>query len=105
VVQRGGSTASGPTGPSDPAGAPEILVYLEALSTADNKMYGFQDQVNGILNTLVTNANSLGEPWGNDSYGKQFASGPNGYIASRHALLEGSVRCSAGDGVVAGVLR
>jgi hypothetical protein len=65
------------------------VVYPQELTTAANKMYPLQDNVLSILNTLATNAANLGEPWGNDEYGKQFASGPNGYIASRDALIQG----------------
>jgi hypothetical protein len=81
---------TGPTGPSwSAAGAPEIVVYPEALRSAAGKMYGLQDQVNGILAALSTNINSLGRPRGDDSYGNQFASGPSGYLASRDALTQG----------------
>jgi hypothetical protein len=65
------------------------VVYPQELTTAANKMYPLQDQVLGILNTLSTNAANLGEPWGTDDYGKQFASGPKGYLASRDTLIQG----------------
>jgi hypothetical protein len=82
-------TAPGPTGPTSPAGAPNVTVYPEALTTAAYKMYGLQDKVQGICDNLVENANALGQPWGDDDYGKQFASGPKGYLASRDAMVQG----------------
>jgi hypothetical protein len=82
-------TSAEPTGPSVEGGASQIEVSPEALTAAANKMYSLQDRVAGIRNTLSTNAAGLGEPWGNDSYGKHFANGSEGYLANRDSLIQG----------------
>ena len=66
----------------------DIVVDPDALTAAGREMYGLRDTVNGILENLTTTIANLGQPWGNDSYGNQFASGSQGYLASRDDLID-----------------
>jgi len=44
-------------------------------------------QMNGILTSLNSKLAGEGQPWGDDSTGKQFADGSNGYTAQSQSIL------------------
>lgn len=66
----------------------KVHVDPELLRVAAQKVQHVSDRINDALDTLQSSADSLGSPWGNDSYGNQFANGTNnnGYLAASNTL-------------------
>jgi hypothetical protein len=70
--------------------ADKVQVNPDQLTKAGNKMLAVQQKMNNIITTLDNAVGEAGtETWGNDSFGKGFADGDNGYIASRKQLISG----------------
>ncbi|WP_157762212.1 hypothetical protein [Nocardia yamanashiensis] len=63
--------------------------YIDLLTTASRKTGKVRDNIEKIMDTLEASTSGRGEPWGNDTLGKGFADGPQGYIASRTNMIEG----------------
>ncbi|MFE3188748.1 hypothetical protein ACFXHA_07035 [Nocardia sp. NPDC059240] len=64
--------------------------YHDLLVTASRKTGEVRDGIQGVVDQFTSAADALGEPWGNDSLGKQFADGEQGYLASRKNIVEGA---------------
>lgn len=76
---------------NDPASAPSVasgVVRIDptGLTDAGKKFTDLETKVGGILNNLMSSINGLGEPWGNDSTGRNFTEGDNGYFAARDGI-------------------
>jgi uncharacterized protein YukE len=72
----------------------KVGVDPELLRDAAEKTQHVSDRISDALCTLQSSADALGCPWGNDSYGNQFANGTgnNGYlaaVATLHSLTKG----------------
>ncbi|WP_330183408.1 hypothetical protein OHB26_07000 [Nocardia sp. NBC_01503] len=64
--------------------------YKDLLRTASNKTGAVRDGIDTIIDTLITTTNGRGEPWGNDTMGKGFADGDNGYVKSSGNIIDGA---------------
>lgn len=74
--------------------ADKVNVDPDQLRAAAQKTQHVSDRISDTLCTLQSAADGLGSPWGNDSYGSQFANGTknNGYlaaVATLHSLTRG----------------
>lgn len=52
-----------------------------------------RDRINTVLHTLQSSINARGNPWGNDTLGRNFAKGPDGaggYTSSRDNMITGA---------------
>ncbi|MEU7142916.1 hypothetical protein ABZ942_25965 [Nocardia sp. NPDC046473] len=59
-----------------------VLFYKAAQKTGDAR-----DRINTVLHTLQASLNARGNPWGNDSLGRNFATG---YTSSRDNMITGA---------------
>ncbi|GAA5067095.1 hypothetical protein [Nocardia callitridis] len=66
--------------------AEEISVDTGKLRGAAAISGGVGDRIGAILTELEGVTGGDGTPWGNDSFGKKFADGANGYVAARENL-------------------
>ncbi|MCX4093064.1 hypothetical protein [Nocardia sp. alder85J] len=72
-----------------------IVVYPGKLADAGRQLSGSgsataQGQLAAIVGDLTTALHNYGsQTWGDDSYGKKFADGKEGYVAARDDLLSG----------------
>ncbi|MFI1915027.1 hypothetical protein [Nocardia sp. NPDC020380] len=64
--------------------------YHDLLVTASRKTGVVRDGIQGVVNTFESSADGLGQPWGTDSLGSQFANGAQGYLASKQNILDGA---------------
>ncbi|MVU78986.1 hypothetical protein GPX89_17250 [Nocardia sp. ET3-3] len=64
--------------------------YHDLLITASRKTGDVRDGIQGVVDTFESSADGLGEPWGSDSLGKQFAEGAQGYLASKKNIVDGA---------------
>ncbi|MFC9993628.1 hypothetical protein [Nocardia sp. NPDC127526] len=71
-------------------GGSRLESYKDLLRTAKSKTTKVQDGIDTVVNTLVSAIESRGEPWGNDTLGKNFSEGENGYIASKGNIVQGA---------------
>ncbi|WP_433195552.1 WXG100 family type VII secretion target [Nocardia sp. CA-107356] len=67
--------------------AEKVRVTPEQLRSAARDMGILRDRVGAILTNLETSLAAKGAAWGNDSYGSNFADGPEGYTLT-HADIE-----------------
>lgn len=68
----------------------KLIITPSDVRAGGNELLTAKAAFETILNTLSTTVGANGaETWGDDSYGKQFADGKNGYIGSRSNLLKG----------------
>ncbi|MGO4615057.1 hypothetical protein AB4305_11975 [Nocardia sp. 2YAB30] len=65
----------------------EVKVTIAKLRKAAHSADDLHDKVAAILATVKSNTESLGEPWGDDSYGTEFA---KTYLPNRDELLDHS---------------
>ncbi|MEU7628729.1 hypothetical protein AB0C34_01920 [Nocardia sp. NPDC049220] len=70
--------------------AADVKVTIAKLHKAAHSAEDLRDKVADILATVKNNTEALGEPWGDDSYGTEFA---KSYVPNRDELLDRS-----GDG-------
>lgn len=63
--------------------ADELNVTPSDLSAAGDQLSDVSSQVKSVLSSLQAKLAGYGEPWGDDSTGKSFANGSEGYIAQR----------------------
>ncbi|WP_225729915.1 MULTISPECIES: WXG100 family type VII secretion target [unclassified Nocardia] len=49
-------------------------------------------RLKSVVERLEAKLQSLGSPWGNDKFGKQFADGANGYLAYSNNMRDGARR-------------
>ncbi|MFI6046315.1 hypothetical protein ACIA8C_32175 [Nocardia sp. NPDC051321] len=64
------------------------LFFKAAKKTGDAR-----DRINTVLHTLQASLNARGNPWGNDTLGRNFAKGPDGtggYTSSRDNMITGA---------------
>ncbi|MFC9432304.1 hypothetical protein [Nocardia sp. NPDC057030] len=64
------------------------LFFKAAKKTGDAR-----DRINTVLHTLQASINARGNPWGNDTLGRNFANGPDGsggYTSSRDNMITGA---------------
>jgi hypothetical protein len=72
-----------------------IVVYPDQLADAGRTLGGggtgtAQGELDAIVGELTTTLHNYGpQTWGDDTYGKQFADGREGYVAARDNLLSG----------------
>ncbi|WP_216897427.1 hypothetical protein [Nocardia alni] len=64
-----------------------LEVDIDALSTAGSNFANLSNTLSSITSNLSATIDALGEPWGDDKIGEQFASGASGYLASKDSLL------------------
>ncbi|MEC3955055.1 hypothetical protein VMT65_18585 [Nocardia sp. CDC153] len=64
--------------------------YHDLLVTASRKTGDVRDGIQGVVDALVSRTEALGEPWGGDSLGSQFANGEQGYLASKKNIVDGT---------------
>ncbi|MFQ6395310.1 hypothetical protein ACLMAJ_17805 [Nocardia sp. KC 131] len=62
----------------------EVKVTIAELRKAAHSADDLRDKVTAILATVKNDTESLGEPWGDDSYGAEFA---KTYVPNRDELL------------------
>lgn len=74
-----------------------LETYIDLLHVAAGKTDKVHDGVEAVVNTLVANIGARGEPWGGseDTLGKGFAEGKNGYKSSRDNLVTGGRNVAA----------
>ncbi|MGV9663643.1 hypothetical protein ACWDUL_25885 [Nocardia niigatensis] len=70
--------------------ANRLEAYKDLLVTASGKTGQVRDGIQGVVDTFTASADGRGEPWGNDSLGRQFANGEQGYLASKKNMIEGA---------------
>ncbi|WP_327143719.1 hypothetical protein [Nocardia sp. NBC_01327] len=70
--------------------ADRLKAYSDLLTTAAAKTGAVRDSIDTVVKTLTASADGRGEPWGNDSLGKNFADGANGYLKSRENIIDGA---------------
>jgi uncharacterized protein YukE len=63
--------------------ADQLNVTPSDLSAAGGQLSDVSSQVKAVLSSLQAKLAGYGEPWGDDSTGKSFAEGTDGYIAQR----------------------
>ncbi|WP_280431517.1 hypothetical protein [Nocardia brasiliensis] len=64
------------------------LFFKAAKKTGDAR-----DRINAVLHTLQVSLSARGNPWGNDTLGRNFANGPDGsggYTSSRDNMITGA---------------
>ena len=66
--------------------ADSLKVDPDRLRSAADQLADVGDQVKGISSSLHSQVDALGEPWGDDSTGHQFADGEKGYLAQKDAV-------------------
>ncbi|MEC3955050.1 hypothetical protein VMT65_18560 [Nocardia sp. CDC153] len=64
--------------------------YQDLLTKASQKTGEVRDGIKGVVDGFTSQADALGTPWGNDSLGRQFANGDQGYLASKKNIIEGA---------------
>ncbi|MEV6095116.1 hypothetical protein [Nocardia sp. NPDC051981] len=64
--------------------------YHDLLITASRKTGEVRDGIQGVVDDLESRSAALGQPWGTDSLGSQFANGAQGYLASKKNIVEGA---------------
>ena len=67
-----------------------LEAYKDLLVAAAGKTGDVRDGIQRVVNTFTASAESRGEPWGNDSLGRQFSQGDQGYLASKKNMVEGA---------------
>ncbi len=67
-----------------------LEVDTDALSAAGTNFENLSSTVASIISNLTAETDALGTPWGNDSLGKKFADGSNGYLSAKDSLLGAS---------------
>ncbi|MQY24986.1 hypothetical protein [Nocardia aurantia] len=83
-----------------------IVVYPDRLADAGRRLSGSgtgsaQGELAAIVGDLTTRLDNYGsQTWGDDSYGKKFADGHDGYLAARDNLLTGGTEMAAAIGSV-----
>jgi uncharacterized protein YukE len=63
--------------------ADSLNVNPDGLRAAASHMVDVGDQVKAVLSSLNSQIDALGQPWGDDSVGHQFANGDKGYLAQK----------------------
>lgn len=63
--------------------ADSLNVSPDRLRTAADHLTDVSDRMKTILSSLNGQAESLGQPWGDDDTGHQFADGDDGYLARK----------------------
>jgi len=58
-----------------------LAVSPDALRSTSEHLAVVSTQMKTVLSTLQGLLSNAGEPWGDDSTGRDFADGPNGYLA------------------------
>ncbi|MET8871588.1 hypothetical protein [Nocardia sp. NPDC004604] len=69
--------------------AEKVRVTPEQLRCAARDMGILRDRVAAILTNLETSLAAKGAAWGNDSYGSNFADGPDGYTLTHTEITKG----------------
>ncbi|OJF78356.1 hypothetical protein NS14008_02880 [Nocardia seriolae] len=64
--------------------------YHDLLVTASRKTGEVHDGIQGVVDRLASATAALGDPWGSDSLGNQFANGAQGYLARKKNIVEGA---------------
>ncbi|WP_157574078.1 hypothetical protein [Nocardia jejuensis] len=64
--------------------------YKDLLRTASNKTGKVRDGIDDVVDQLISSTEGRGEPWGNDTMGRGFATGENGYVASSTNIVTGA---------------
>lgn len=64
-----------------------LEVDTGALAHAGQQFEDLNNTLAAVVSTLTSTIDGLGEPWGDDSMGKQFASGSSGYLAAKDSLV------------------
>lgn len=59
-------------------GTQKFQIDPKAFSTASGLTRAVSDRINDVWTTLHSGLTGLGQPWGTDKTGRQFADGPNG---------------------------
>ncbi|QIS02315.1 hypothetical protein F5X71_08245 [Nocardia brasiliensis] len=80
-----------------------VRVDPDALIDKGKKLAELPSEPNGlfeILTTLNNNLQRLGQPWGDDKLGKQFAEGSEGYLAARESVVGNASTDSDATGAV-----
>ena len=78
------STSSGSS--SSSSGDP-VSLNPAKLETAGTHYADLESKVKDIHDRLTRRLDALGQPWGDDSTGKQFTDGPSGYFATRDSII------------------
>ncbi|MEV6562791.1 hypothetical protein AB0M22_44225 [Nocardia sp. NPDC051756] len=84
---------NGPAVRVDPADLIDKGKKLAELPSAANGLFD-------ILNKLHSNLQSLGQPWGDDKLGKQFAEGASGYVAAVDSVVGNASTGSDASGAI-----
>ncbi|WP_157513921.1 hypothetical protein [Nocardia concava] len=71
-------------------GGGRLHSYQDLLTKASQKTGEVRDGIKGVVDGFTSQADGLGTPWGNDSLGRQFAEGDQGYKASMKNIVEGA---------------
>ncbi|MEU0540809.1 hypothetical protein [Nocardia sp. NPDC005978] len=67
-----------------------LKTYTDLLNTAAGKTGKVRDGIEKVVDTLVSTSNGRGQPWGNDTLGRNFSGGDNGYDKSSQNIIKGA---------------
>ncbi|MGX1810169.1 hypothetical protein ACWIGI_31015 [Nocardia sp. NPDC055321] len=67
-----------------------LKTYTDLLNTAAGKTGKVRDGIEKVVDTLVSSADGRGRPWGDDTLGRNFFDGDNGYDKSSQNIIKGA---------------